>query len=263
MLDHKKIIDSMLQKEEAMLLEKEERFRHLPKGYLVQQDSKEGARLYWAEPVQVNGTIKDCYHRLTDEDYDLAEAMQEKFLLRKQLPVLRRHVNDLRNLSGHYIPCDDDSIMKQLNEPYVSLGGLQPVKNTPIPSQSENPAYPDRLLFRNSIGEYFRSKSEALVSEVLLSLDLPYHYEKHLTIDGETKYPDFTIPLGGKGKNKYIEYFGMMDKDGYFERNKEKINWYLNHKILPGERILFLYENSRSGLDFILVRKQIEAFMTM
>ncbi|MBR4074471.1 MAG: hypothetical protein IKK22_03525, partial [Firmicutes bacterium] len=63
MLDHKKIIDSMLQKEEAMLLEKEERFRHLPKGYLVQQDSKEGARLYWAEPVQVNGTIKDCYHR--------------------------------------------------------------------------------------------------------------------------------------------------------------------------------------------------------
>ena len=47
------------------------------------------------------------------------------------------------------------------------------------------------------------------------------------------------------------------------ERNKEKINWYLNHKILPGERILFLYENSRSGLDFILVRKQIEAFMAM
>ena len=53
MLDHKKIIDSMLQKEEAMLLEKEERFRHLPKGYLVQQDSK-----HWCQKCYFHWTFR-------------------------------------------------------------------------------------------------------------------------------------------------------------------------------------------------------------
>ena len=93
-------------------------------------------------------------------------------------------------------------------------------------------------------------------------MGIPYHYEKHLTIDGETKYPDFTILRGGLGKDKYIEYFGMMDKDDYFLHNKEKINWYLNHQIIPGDRILFFYENAKSGLDALLVQKQIITFLS-
>ena len=131
-----------------------------------------------------------------------------------------------------------------------------------VPTQSENPFYPEHLKFRNSLGEYFRSKSEVLISEILYAMGIPYHYEKHLTIGGETKYPDFTILRGGPRKDKYIEYFGMMDKNDYFIRNKDKINWYLNHQIIPNDRILFLYENTTSGLDTLCVQKQIETFLS-
>lgn len=262
MLDHKKILDQMLRAEEAALLEKEEKIKHLPQGYLVQQESMKGSRLYWAEPIYANGIAKDQYHRLRDNDYEIAKAVQEKFLLRKQLPILRSNVGYLKNLSEHYIPCDEASIINQLEEPYISLAGLKSTKKLYPPTKSENPAYPDRLIFRNLRGEYFRSKSEVLISEILYAMGIPYHYEKHLTIDGETKYPDFTILRGSSEKDKYIEYFGMMDKDDYFLHNKEKINWYLNHQIIPGDRILFFYENSKSGLDTILVRKQLEAFLS-
>ena len=40
------------------------------------------------------------------------------------------------------------------------------------------------------------------------------------------------------------------------------INWYLNHQIIPNDRILFLYENTTSGLDTLYVQKQIETFLS-
>ena len=262
MSEHKKLIEHLLLLETDALREKEKRIQQLPPGYLVQQESNKGYRLYWVEPVCAGGATKERYHRLKDEDYEIACALREKFLLRKQIPAHRNNITYYQKLLDHYIPCDDAAVSCQLDEPYRSLEGLQPPKAMHVPTQSENPFYPEHLKFRNSLGEYFRSKSEVLISEILYAMGIPYHYEKHLTIGGETKYPDFTILRGGPGKDKYIEYFGMMDKNDYFIRNKDKINWYLNHQIIPNDRILFLYENTTSGLDTLCVQKQIETFLS-
>ena len=263
MSEHKKLIGQILRTQKEALAEKEELVKHLPEGYLVFQESGINQRLYWAEPVKSKDGSKEKYHRLGNKDYDFAKEIQDKFIYQNQIPALRTNIKYLEKLLDHYVSCDDNTILEQLNEPYRSLKGISPPINYHVPSQSENPFYQNRLVFRNFAGEFFRSKSEVVISEILHSMEIPYHYEKRLTINGETKYPDFTLLRGGLGRDKYIEYFGMMDREDYIERNLEKINWYLNHKIIPGERILFLYENSQSGLDAVLVRKQIEAFMKM
>ena len=81
MSEHKKLIEHLLLLETDALREKEKRIHQLPPGYLVQQESNKGYRLYWVEPVCAGGATKERYHRLKDEDYEIAGALREKFLL--------------------------------------------------------------------------------------------------------------------------------------------------------------------------------------
>ncbi|MBR5001077.1 MAG: hypothetical protein IKY08_03855, partial [Firmicutes bacterium] len=107
MSEHKKLIEHLLLLETAALREKEKRIQQLPPGYLVQQESNKGYRLYWVEPVCAGGATKERYHRLKDEDYEIAGALREKFLLRKQIPAHRNNIAYYQKLLDHYIPCDD------------------------------------------------------------------------------------------------------------------------------------------------------------
>jgi hypothetical protein len=80
-----------------------------------------------------------------------------------------------------------------------------------------------------------RSKSEVIIADHLANKGIEYSYERPLTIEGVTKYPDFTVEDMESGLTYYWEHCGMLHVPRYRRRWGEKLAWYRTHGILPRE----------------------------
>ena len=107
--------------------------------------------------------------------------------------------------------------------------------NAPTPIEINGQFFEEFLIHRTARGEMVRSKSEVIVANSLGAADLDYAYEQPLTIDGTTKYPDFTIEDAETGINYYWEHCGRLQVPSYRRRWEEKVEWYREHGILSHE----------------------------
>ena len=113
--------------------------------------------------------------------------------------------------------------------------------------------YEERLIHKTLHDEMVRSKSELTIADRLFTNNVEYLYEQPLTINGHTRYPDFTIEDAESGKKYYWEHCGMLIDPSYRERWERKLNWYRNNGILPWQEgggpsgILIVTEDSEEG----------------
>ena len=106
----------------------------------------------------------------------------------------------------------------------------------PSPVSIDGRFYEEYLIHRTTKGEWVRSKSEVIIADHLYRHGIePPVYEQPLTIEGVTKYPDFTIEDAESGRNFYWEHCGMLHVPSYLKRWNEKLAWYKTHGILPHE----------------------------
>ena len=63
----------------------------------------------------------------------------------------------------------------------------------PAPIAIDGRIFEENLIHRTNREEMVRSKSEVIIANELAHRKVEYGYEQPLTIDGVTKYPDFTI----------------------------------------------------------------------
>ncbi len=105
----------------------------------------------------------------------------------------------------------------------------------PSPIAIDGRFYEEYLIHRTSRGEMVRSKSEVIIADHLAHRGVEYGYEQPLTIDGVTKYPDFTIEDMESGRNCYWEHCGMLHVPTYRRRWEDKLAWYKANGILPHE----------------------------
>ena len=105
----------------------------------------------------------------------------------------------------------------------------------PSPVEINGLMFEDYLIHRTARGEMVRSKSEVIIADHLANHDIEYGYEQPLTIEGVTKYPDFTIEDMESGLTFYWEHCGMLHVPSYRRRWEEKLEWYRAREILPQE----------------------------
>jgi hypothetical protein len=105
----------------------------------------------------------------------------------------------------------------------------------PSPVAIDGRFFEENLIHRTSRGEMVRSKSEVIIADRLSALDVEYFYERPLTIEHVTKYPDFTIEDMESGKVFYWEHCGMLHVPSYQKRWEEKLTWYKAHHIARHE----------------------------
>ncbi len=105
----------------------------------------------------------------------------------------------------------------------------------PSPIQIDGRFYEEYLIHRTSRGEMVRSKSEVIIADHLANKGVEYGYEQPLTIDGVTKYPDFTVEDAESGETFYWEHCGMLQVPSYRRRWEEKLSWYKANGIAPQE----------------------------
>lgn len=89
------------------------------------------------------------------------------------------------------------------------------------------------LIHAASDNTLLRSKSELIIYETLLKHGLEPIYEKELTINGQTRLPDFTIIDDDSGTTYYWEHCGMLTNKTYKHRWETKQQWYFENGILP------------------------------
>lgn len=103
-------------------------------------------------------------------------------------------------------------------------------------------------------GERVRSKSEKIIADFLLKNNVPYLYEKPLSITTNyqtafTVYPDFTILDINNRREIYLEHFGRMDDLSYVQKMVKKVNSYERAGIFPGDRLLCTFETNACPFD--------------
>lgn len=105
----------------------------------------------------------------------------------------------------------------------------------PSPIAIDGRFYEEHLIHRTARGEMVRSKSEVIIADHLANKGIEYGYEQPLTIEGVTKYPDFTVEDMESGSSFYWEHCGMLHVPSYRRRWEEKLAWYRSHGIKPHE----------------------------
>lgn len=105
----------------------------------------------------------------------------------------------------------------------------------PSPIEIDGRFFDEFLIHRTTRGEMVRSKSEVIIANELHARDIDYAYERPLKLDGETRYPDFTIEDVESGRIFYWEHCGMLQVPRYRRRWEEKLDWYRSHGILADE----------------------------
>lgn len=103
----------------------------------------------------------------------------------------------------------------------------------PSPIAIDGRFFEENLIHRTARGDMVRSKSEVIIADHLARRGVEYAYEQALTIDGETKYPDFTIEDAESGLSIFWEHCGMLHVPNYRRRWEEKLAWYKSHGIVP------------------------------
>jgi hypothetical protein len=111
------------------------------------------------------------------------------------------------------------------------------------------------LIHTTTRGDVVRSKSEALIAELLHARKIDYAYERKLAFDdGSFRYPDFTIEDDDLGRTIYWEHLGMLNDSVYAERWKAKRHWYAQHGVVehPGngpQLLVWTVDDATGGID--------------
>ena len=97
-------------------------------------------------------------------------------------------------------------------------------------------------------GDWFRSKSEVIIANLLFERGIPFRYEETLrSPDGATRLPDFTITW--KKKTYYWEHLGMLDVESYEREWQAKRKWYeknFANQLITTEESSTLSENANA-----------------
>lgn len=133
---------------------------------------------------------------------------------------------------------------------------LTNIFEAPHPIEIDGRFYEEGLIHRTSKGEMVRSKSEVIIAEHLAARDVEYSYERALTINGTTKYPDFTIEDMESGLTIYWEHCGMLHVPSYRRRWEGKLEWYKANGILPHDEgggpngtLVITRDDAKGGID--------------
>lgn len=205
----------------------------------------------------------DLIKRLAQKDYDmkvLRAAENELQFLEKQK----------KNASKLLIKGVAEDVYTHLSKERQFLVKPIMLPDDQLIEQWQNQSF-ERKGFRDHFPEYYtekgervRSKSEILIANTLMSMNIPYHFELPLVFkNGNLIHPDFTILHVKKRKTIYLEHLGMMDDVGYNEDTISRLNDYEENNIILGDRLFLTYETRKSPLNIRILKKKLRLWLEL
>ncbi len=127
-----------------------------------------------------------------------------------------------------------------------------------------NTYHEENKTFSTQQGEKVRSKSEALIANLLYQQrdKILYKYERPLVLmcsngTSKTVYPDFTALNLCTGELSYLEHAGRMDDPRYAVDFVHKVKLYADNGIVIGKNLFVTFETYSEALDLRMVDETI------
>ncbi len=124
--------------------------------------------------------------------------------------------------------------------------------NLMMRSGDQQKLFAENLIHRAKNGEAMRSKSEVIVANILLDLNLNPRYEEPLYAkdsDSDFRLPDFTVSY--EGDTFYWEHLGMLTLPSYRESWNRKKQWYKDNGYW--DQVITSEDKSDGGIDAELI----------
>jgi hypothetical protein len=147
---------------------------------------------------------------------------------------------------------------KSLIEPYILPDDLF-AREWQSRKFKPNPYKPEKRIYATRRGELVRSKSEAIIADMLYEMGIPYHYELPVRMwDGSLKYPDFSLLKVRTREVIYLEHLGRMDEEKYRKDTMEKMDIYRASGIYTGKNLILTFEGEHNPLDISGIREMLK-----
>ncbi len=177
---------------------------------------------------------------------------------RQELLSLEKFLNRLQKMNADKVFEKLSSTRKNLVTPYIQPDNLY-AEEWQSRNFIPNPYMPEKKIYTTRKGEQVRSKSEAIIADMLLELEIPYHYEKPLAINRrEVRYPDFTLLKISTREEIYLEHFGMLDDDEYRKASLKKLDDYRKSGVFLGKNLIITYETEECPLDISGIKEMLK-----
>ena len=191
----------------------------------------------------------------------LAQKTYNKTFLRNA----KNELEDIEKLLKVFNKADADSCFTNLSSdrqnlivPYIIPDHLY-AKEWQSQNFQSNSYMPENIKYDTRRGEKVRSKSEAILADIMFELGIPYHYEKPLIISGGiVRYPDFTMLNVKTREEIYMEHFGLLDDEEYRRGCLDKLDEYRKNGIFPGKNLIFTYETSENPVDIKGIKEMLK-----
>ncbi len=111
-------------------------------------------------------------------------------------------------------------------------------------------------------GERVLSKSEKILADKFLLLNIPYRYEFPLFLSGiGIAHPDFMLLNKHNRQEYYWEHMGKMDDPEYAEQALLRINAYQKNGFIPGRNLILSYETKKHPIDMKIAEIQMREYL--
>ncbi len=231
-----------------------------PVGRLRISKSRNQVRYYHVLPGEdSSGTYitrdrADIIHQLAQKDYTGRFVQSAE----KELSRLEKCISLLSGVDADMIYQKLNMKRKKFVEPYIVPDDLY-AERWKKEVFKTNTYMPEAKKYETRQGEMVRSKSEAILADILLELGIPYHYEQALILnDHVVRYPDFTLLKVKSREIVYLEHLGLLDDEQYRDGCIKKLNEYMNNGIYLGKNLLITYESTENSLDIGGTRKMLK-----
>ena len=174
-------------------------------------------RVYKERPAFLDGNAAGAENKETDRSLNKAA---------KPSPI-----NEYRSLVAPFIQTTGSWYTSWLRQPYKRYMRR-----------------PEELRIQAKCGLLVRSKSEAIIADLLFEAHIPFHYEECLMVGNTEVYPDFTI-LIAPDTVVYWEHFGALKRADYLADTQRKMSSYLAGGIYPGRDLYITCEDSDRPLQ--------------
>lgn len=265
-MSYKKMLEIDMSIQQKLLDNYEKTLSLMPKGALSYKKIKERICYYFVD----EDTGKQ--HSLNRRKKDL--IMQLK--LKKQMQVAVRRIKEnlkwQKKLLDHYQPYDAASIEESLSPAYRDDGlrayekqFLQTPEEWAAENYRANPYHQENLVIQTSFGLLVRTKSEAMIAELLHAAGIPFRYEPELKLKnryGQMRiyYPDFVI-MTPQGKNIFWEHAGLFHDEKYRNRFLEKNDTYFVNGIVQPSNYIVTMDGPDGSLDIEAIHQIIEKML--
>jgi hypothetical protein len=225
-----------------------------------------------SSPVEIDGRTMLKQKTLHKEEEYLVEKYAEHALAEKMIDIMESNIALQKSLLDSYKPYSFNDVVATLSKTYQSVDFEDDPhrKAAKLQEASKSRAFrTENLTQPTAFGLYVRSKSEAIIANMLAAREIPFIYEAEIDdvdigssgSDSNSNgsdprqiklHPDFTILLSDGSKILW-EHLGLLSSEGYAGALCEKIMAY-HHAGYNINSNLFLTTDTQDGrLDMAAV----------